>query len=167
MAPVITQVTGSPAMSIVAHLGPASHLLGSVALAAGALILAVTVLAAIRWLLLRGREVRSVVTWDCGYTRPTARMQYSASSFAQPLTALFGFALRVRRALVPPRGFFPNVASIETSADDVSRRYVYRPLFLTVGRVAMFLKVIQHGRLTLYVLYIALTLAALLIWNLL
>ena len=32
---------------------------------------------------------RRAVTWDCGYAKPTARMQYTASSFAQPIVNFF------------------------------------------------------------------------------
>src|SRR5438067_1498749 len=34
------------------------------------------------------------LTWDCGYARPTARMQYTASSFAQIVVRLFRSVLR-------------------------------------------------------------------------
>ncbi len=53
-----------------------------------------------RHLLLRRREVRDAVTWDCGYAEPTPRMQYTAASFAGPI------ARPVRRATPctrPPR----------------------------------------------------------------
>src|SRR6185295_8467699 len=38
-----------------------------------------------------GRVVRrrAVALWDCGAGRPTARMQYTATSFAEPLQRVF------------------------------------------------------------------------------
>ena len=91
-------------------------------------------------------------------------MQYTASSFAQPLVHLFGFLLHVRRKAVTPAGLFPPKGSFETHADDPARQEMYRPLFLWVDRTANRLKVIQHGRLNLYLLNVVLTLIALLLW---
>ena len=46
------------------------------------------------------RAARSpqTVTWDCGYAQPTPRMQYTASSFAQPLTDLFASCCKLGAA---------------------------------------------------------------------
>ena len=63
-----------------------------------ALLVLAAALFLIRRRLPRGREETATGTWDCGYARPTARMQYTASSFAQPLTDLFQIFLRTRRA---------------------------------------------------------------------
>ena len=66
----------------------------------------------IRWQLLAGR-VTQTVTWDCGYARPTARMQYTASSFAQPLTGLFRTFLRTRTSFGSARrATSPHAASL-------------------------------------------------------
>jgi formate hydrogenlyase subunit 3/multisubunit Na+/H+ antiporter MnhD subunit len=167
LGPVIGQVSGLSPSQVVSGLAPTAALLRTISILSAALIAAVLALAGLRRILLRRREVRAALTWDCGYAEPSPRMQYTASSFAQPLTGLFGFALRVRKLLNPPRGYFPTSASLETRVDDVARRGIYRPVFLCVGRAASRLRVIQHGRLNLYVLYIALTLAVLLVWKIL
>ena len=41
---------------------------------------------------MRTHAVTEALTWDCGYAAPTARMQYSASSFADLLVGLTHFA---------------------------------------------------------------------------
>ena len=51
-------------------------------------------------------------SWDCGYARPTARMQYTASSFADTLVALFGWALRPTEDRPRPRGPFPSLHAL-------------------------------------------------------
>jgi len=132
----------------------------------GALVLLVIAVALLRKALLRGRQVDFSATWGCGYAEPTARLQYTASSFAQPLTGLFESILRGRKKEVAPHGLFPNDASLETHTDDVARRWLYHPMFLGISRVLAFLRVIQHGLVNIYILYIALTLAVLLIWKL-
>ena len=167
MAPVLVQVTGLPEDSLFRALADTGGLLGKISLAAGGLIFVMVIVAGLRWVLLRGREVRSAVTWDCGYARPSARMQYSASSFAQPLTHLFKWILCTKSEEHLPAEIFPKIAAFETRTDDLARQRLYRPAFLGIGRAASVLRVIQHGRVNLYILYIAATLVVLLVWKLL
>jgi hypothetical protein len=59
-----------------------------------------------------------VETWGCGFAAPTARMQYTGSSFAALLLARFSWAIRPRG--VPPRivGPFPGPAELHTEVPD-------------------------------------------------
>ena len=116
--------------------------------------------------LLSGRNVAQSPTWDCGYIAPTARMQYTASSFASPLVILFRMFLRPKTRLHAPQGLFPTQASFHSETPDVFRDYLYRPVFFGVVWAASKLRWLQHGRIQLYVLYIALTILVLLIWKL-
>jgi hydrogenase-4 component B len=122
-------------------------------------------LALLRKWLLSGRSVEQIETWGCGYACPTARMQYTASSFAQPLVALFRLFLQTDSRDLPPKGIFPDRAFLKTDTADTSSKYLYQPLFKWIGFMLSKLQWIQHGRLQLYVLYIALTLLMLLIWK--
>jgi hypothetical protein len=126
----------------------------------------VAFLTILRRRLLAGRSVEETGTWDCGYARPTARMQYTASSFAQPLTELFGLVLRTRTRLVPPEGLFPRRAALETDTPDAFSELLFRPAFAGIEWVLDQLRVLQQGRIQVYVLYIVLTLIALMVWKL-
>jgi formate hydrogenlyase subunit 3/multisubunit Na+/H+ antiporter MnhD subunit len=166
LAPVLEQVTrqGGPATAAVLDDAAASLV---VFVGAGAGVLALIVaLAFLRRSLLARRPVGEGPTWDCGYARPSPRMQYTASSYAQPLTSLFQPLLRTRRQASPPQGLFPERAALATEAPDPAREYLYRPAFAGVGRALAALRWLQHGRVHLYVLYIALTLVVLLLWKL-
>jgi hypothetical protein len=121
--------------------------------------------AGLRALLLRGRSVRVAATWDCGYARPTPRMQYTASSFAQPILDLFAPMLGTRVSSVEPLGAFPAMASLETATPDSFRERVFRPIFREIERLLSKFRRIQEGRVQVYVLYIALTLLALLAYQ--
>ena len=110
--------------------------------------------------------MEQAVTWGCGYTAPTPRMQYTASSFARPLTQLFRLFLQPRDEIHAPQGLFPKLAALHTHAPDLFRRYVYDPLFLGVAWLAAKLHRLQEGHIQIYVLYIALTILVLLIWKL-
>jgi len=105
-------------------------------------------------------------TWDCGYELPTARMQYTASSFARPLTLLFGGLLRTRTTRVAPVGPFPRQAALATETPDVFGDALFRPAFRVAAGALARLRWLQHGRVQLYVLYILLTLVVLLVWKL-
>jgi hypothetical protein len=92
-------------------------------------------------------------------------MQYTASSFAQPITDLFGFFLRTKKNITMPDSYFPATAHFETHTADVSRESIYNPLFKTIDRFSQRMQVVQEGRIHIYVLYVVVTLLILLFWN--
>lgn len=126
----------------------------------------IVLLASIRRKLLANRRVESAVTWDCGYAAPTPRMQYTASSFARPLTLLFRLFLRPHDEIHEPEGLFPAEANLHTHTVEWFRHRIYEPIFSGVAWIAAKLRWLQQGRLQVYVLYIAVTLLVLLIWQL-
>jgi hydrogenase-4 component B len=164
-APAAVVAAGLPPWVWQAGLRAAARPLTGVSLAAAVLLLLVLALALIRRnrLIRQGRTVG--VTWDCGYTAPTPRMQYTASSFAQPLLGSFGMLLQTRRRGALPQGLFPSAAALHTHTPELFRRRVFGPLFRTVRRNLARLRWLQHGRVQLYVLYIAAALLALLAWK--
>lgn len=116
--------------------------------------------------LLLGRSVQSMVTWDCGYAQPTARMQYTASSFAQPLTEFFRPLLGMRRETQLPEGLFPKRASFGSHTTDIFLEHLANPAFTGIAWCLGQLRGLQSGRVQVYVLYIALALFLLLAWHL-
>lgn len=131
-----------------------------------ALLVLVGLLAMVRRRLLSGRQVQCGPTWDCGYAAPSPRMQYTASSFASPLLLLFRIFLRPRISLQPANGLFPKHAHFESETSDVFLECLFRPVFAAIAWAASKLRWLQHGRIQLYVLYIALTILVLLVWKL-
>jgi hypothetical protein len=121
-------------------------------------------LAGVRWLLLRRRRVVVAPTWDCGYERPAASMQYTASSFAQPIRDMFAVVLPVRRRVVMPAGLFPVRASLSSEVTRPFQEQLYGPAFQAIRDGMSRLRWLHHGRVQLYVLYIVATLIALLAW---
>jgi formate hydrogenlyase subunit 3/multisubunit Na+/H+ antiporter MnhD subunit len=165
LAPVLAVVLHQPADRIAENLTPAYGPLTAVATVGGILIVLIVVLAALRKRLLRSRDVRMSVTWDCGYAAPAARMQYTSTSFVQPLTDFFSLILRARKHIRQPSGLFPSVASARTDHQDVFLTGLFSRSYRGLSWVLAKLHWLQHGRLNLYVLYIALTLVALLAWE--
>jgi hydrogenase-4 component B len=166
MAPLISEVTGLSAAIVRTSLSAAAHSVAFVSITGGALVGIATLLALGRAIALSNRSVSTNVTWDCGYAEPSRRMQYTASSFAQPLTDTFDLLLQTRRVLIAPRGFFPKEASLATETPDPYQEYIFRPLFRAIGHDLLLLRPLQQGKVQLYILYIAVTLLLLLLWQL-
>jgi hydrogenase-4 component B len=166
MAPLISEVTGLSATIVRTSLAQAAHSIAFVSYTGGALVGLALLLTLSRTMALARRPVRAEVTWDCGYAEPSPRMQYTASSFAQPLTDTFDLLLQTRRVLIAPRGLFPTEASLATETPDPYQRFIFRPLFRDIGRVLSLLRPLQQGQVQLYILYIAVTLILLLLWQL-
>ena len=168
----------APTAQLAAHLPPLSErfgasavqevgrMLDTVALVGMGCIVLVVALLCLRRRLLAGRSVARRETWGCGYQFGTARIQYTSASFAEPLSSIFAspMGLKVQEKL--GHGYFPGRAMLSISAPDRLRTLLYTPLFAGIAHVCNALKIMQHGRIYLYILYILVTLVALLIWGL-
>ena len=164
MGPLLESVTRLPAPQIHATLAEAGGILTRIALTACLLLGTALLLTILRRLLLSRRQISAAPTWDCGYALPTARMQYTASSFAQPLLTFFWPVLRTRERQAGLQGYFPGASSLTTETRDTYRELLFEPLFAGIRRLLGRLRGLQQGRMQLYVLYVGLALVALLIW---
>ncbi len=116
-------------------------------------------------LLLRrlGRRAAADRTWGCGYPLPGSRMQYTAASFAQMLVGFFRWGLFPDRHGGKAEGLFPGEAAFASHTPDTVLDRLLLPLFRLVARGCSLVKpLLQHGISNLYLLYIGLTLLALL-----
>jgi hydrogenase-4 component B len=114
---------------------------------------------ALRWLLARRAPgIRRAPTWGCGYARPAPRMQYTATSFAEPITRIFQPLLRSRiESELPTEAVWPQAASWRSTTPDRALAGVYQPVLKSVERVLLRLRGLQQGRVSTYLLYIVLT----------
>jgi hydrogenase-4 component B len=110
---------------------------------------------------LRCAPSRSAATWGCGYVAPTARMQYTGSSFSDPLVLLFKGVLQPRAAWSRLAGHFPAQRSYAGSVPDLVLDLCILPVCRVVDRGLSFVRKLQHGEYHLYILYILITLVAL------
>lgn len=117
----------------------------------------------LRRYLLSGRKTTTTTTWGCGYASPATVMQYTGSSFAQPLTSLFHSVLRTRSHFSGVNGFFPQEAAFKSHTDDLFEVGLFAPLFRFISSVLHRYTWIQNGVVQLSVLLIAITLLVLLI----
>jgi len=102
-------------------------------------------------------------TWDCGYARPTARMQYTASSFSDGWASLVpGSRERMRRI----RSLFPRPLGYRSEFQDMVGEAFLEPRTDRLAERLLRYRQLQHGHLSLYVLYILLALLAVFLWML-
>jgi hydrogenase-4 component B len=161
VAPAVKVMTGFDSSMLEQN----ASLLEAIVVASVLLFVVVGGLLIARRCLPRGKQESITGTWDCGYARPTARMEYTASSFTQPLTHLFGIFLRTRTHRAGVTGFFPRQANFETETPDAATEHVFAPLFRLINACAAPIRRMQHGRIHEYLLYIAIVLVILLIWK--
>jgi hydrogenase-4 component B len=101
----------------------------------------------------------SAGTWGCGFTAPTPRMQYTASSYGWSLLRSLPSPLRSQRTTQLPAGCFPSEGSLRTHPRDIALDRGFKPLFNFVARFCERLWPLQHGRIQLYLGYIVATVA--------
>jgi hydrogenase-4 component B len=100
------------------------------------------------------RAVPRTITWDCGYARPTARMQYTGSSFTQTLVRLFAFLLRPQTHQPGTRAVFPKASTAKTVVPDLLLERGVLPLLNLAARTLPRIRLLQQGQTYMYVLYI-------------
>lgn len=164
-APVVELAASDPAV-VEESLRGAADLLRYVVMALGMFVALVFIVALARRSALSGKSVESSVTWDCGYAAPSARMQYTPSSFAQPVSDFFHIILRPRAALAMEDGLFPKRALFTHETDDPVESEFYRRLFAAAARGIGKLQAFRAARANVYIFYTAGALLALLVWGL-
>ncbi len=164
LQPVIAAAAQLPSAVIADELaGMVKPFIAVTGIAAGFAVL-FGLLALWRRRILARRGISRAVTWDCGYSRPTARMQYTASSFVQPLTDQNRWILGSRVEEEPPQDYFPVKGSLHSHTPDLFLDKLWRPLLAAIAWLFHQLQWMQRGRISLYILYIAVVLLALLFW---
>ena len=130
--------------------------------AALALALAAT-LAGLR-LVGASRRRRRYETWGCGRLLQTARMEYTATAFANPFKRVFDFFYRPVTHLEiehhPESRFFVRRIEYENPTRAIFEEWLYRPVLRSLRAGARHARRIQSGSANLYLAYI---LAALLL----
>ncbi|HHY85870.1 MAG TPA: NADH-quinone oxidoreductase subunit H [Verrucomicrobia bacterium] len=116
--------------------------------------------AALWWHVTR-RGIRRAPTWDCGYAAPTARMQYTAGSFAGIITEWFAWILQPARHRRAPEGVFPALARQDEHTPETVLEKVVQPAGSVVMTLSTAVRRLQHGRIQSYIVYLLLGLLVL------
>ena len=145
--------TGLHKIPFVSFQGNGIEALISISHASWYLIFFVVLMLGVRKLILRKRTVTVFPTWNCAYTAPTSKIQYTASSFVKTYSKLFGMIFLIFKKEKDVQGIFPKEAYLETRPyDKVEKWFIDYPttnLKIFLGRFSFF----QNGKLQFYILY--------------
>ncbi len=145
---------------------PLLGLLGPITWVALVLVGLAGLLALLRWSLLRRREVDVAATWGCGYEDPSPRLQYTGASFAESVLGPFEATLHRPIEQEAVSGYFPREARYERHPGDLAGERVIVPVVRRLLAGIDRLRIVQHGRVQVYLVYILVTVVAVLLWQL-
>ncbi len=115
---------------------------------------------ALAWALARLRapaRARRAEAWGCGREVQTPRMQYTATSFAEPLQRVFDDVLRPDRDLdvshLAESRYFVQALRYRSRTGDAIERGAYRPLAVLAARWGEVARRAQNGSVHRYLAY--------------
>ncbi len=161
VAEAVARAAGARGISSVGLLGvdlPAvDALLDPVALVLLAVVLAVP-LAAVHVTAARRQPRRDVtLAWGCGGVRVDPRMQYTATSYAEPLVRVFDDALQpsrdVRVTHVDEARYLVRQVEFRQQVSDVVSDRLYTPTARGMDRVGRFVARLQNGSIHRYLMF--------------
>jgi formate hydrogenlyase subunit 3/multisubunit Na+/H+ antiporter MnhD subunit len=121
------------------------------------LVAALAVVSAVGWLTKVRRHRRRVDAWGCGRTVQTARMEYTATSFAEPLQRVFDDVLRPELDLdvshTSESRYYLEAVRYRIGISDAFESRVYRPLVERFRRLGERARAVQNGSIHLYLGY--------------
>jgi hydrogenase-4 component B len=143
--------------SIIPNISPGQvktiDIMQTISWAAGGFIILVLFLLGLKKLVTRKRSIRTDSTWGCGYVAPTAKIQYTGSSYAKTYSKLFSSVLLSFKSSTEVSGIFPEEIRHETKPyDKVEKWFIDIPLRVYKSLMNRFL-FIQNGKLQVYILY--------------
>jgi len=161
----VSVVSGLSTEACAAGLRTASYPLTAISMVSSLLLVLAGFLFTLRRSMPRSQIERKAPTWDCGYAKPEARMEYTSSSFAQPFTQLFSFFLRPKTHRPDTLATFPGKTSFSSHTPDFWQEYLFRPAVIFCNSLSSFICKADNGRIHIYVLYIIVTVLILMIWH--
>lgn len=139
-----------------------AHLFG-LSVAAIALLMILILLTSFYIKRIRKNPIAETGTWDCGYSQPSATMQYTSSSFAQMLVGIFSTVLRPEIHEPTTKDLFPQKERFASHVPEVVLEQGVLPVMAAFDRWFATIRRLQNGQLNRYILYIFIALIVLLV----
>jgi len=102
-------------------------------------------------------RARRAEAWGCGRELQTARMEMTATSFAEPLQRVFVDVLRPDQDLevthVAESRFFTQAVTYQHRVDDATERFLYRPLIAAVAAWGRLARRVPNGSVHRYLAF--------------
>jgi hydrogenase-4 component B len=122
----------------------------------GALLVVPVLIVSIRYA--RRRPRRNVdLAWGCGGVRVSPRMQYTATSYAEPLARIFDDSLRPERDVIVTHSsearYLVERIQYRQRLSDVFETRLYLPVIELTGRITTAARTLQNGKIHFYLAY--------------
>ena len=156
---VIGRAVGLPTGASVAQLdfGPLAARLDPLAVLVLVAVMAAAVLTLTAMAARRAPRRRVELAWGCGGVRANPRMQYTATSYAEPLTRVFDDALRPQRDVVVTHteesAYLVERVQFRQQLTDVVEDRAYRPALGLLERAGVAARRLQNGSVHRYLAY--------------
>lgn len=119
------------------------------------------------WVLRINRRPRISTSWGCGRIGQTPRMEYTATSFAEPLRRIFAALYRPSKELSvnfhPESKYFVESIEYRSEITPWFEKMLYYPLINFIQMLSSAVRSLQSGSLHLYLAYVAFALLILLL----
>jgi len=131
------------------------------------LLILLAVIPLVMWILRVNRKLRVSDTWGCGRVGQTSRMEYTATSFAEPLRRVFAELYRPTKEVTidfhPDSKYFVQSIAYRSEVMPLFERLLYDPFLRLMQSAARQVRRLQTGSLHLYLVYVTVILILLLL----
>ena len=108
-------------------------------------------------------------TWDCGFSKLTARTEYSGTAFTKPIRMIFSSIYQSDKvvdtiSLSDKHPYFDKIKKYRLMTEPLYDTYLYRPFLTFFYNLSLKLRGLQEGSIHLYLSYILITLILLLVF---
>lgn len=135
----------------------------------GGLIIAIVATLGLTYWLSRKQKIVIGENWNCGFYSMNSRAEITSTGFARSLILIFkGIFQPTKQDTVEYVDanirYFTKSTTIILATLDMYEKYIYYPINKTIFYLSIQAKKIQSGNLNLYLLYILISLIALIVW---
>ncbi len=116
-------------------------------------------------IIFRGFRVEKSVTWDCGFESEVARIEYSGSSYVEPVTSFFRPLMGLSLRYEPKDNFNRRITACHENIEDPVERSFFTPVFGAFETFVAFVRRGQRRTIQSYLTLMFIALLALLIWE--
>lgn len=129
--------------------------LDTIGIGQAVLIVVVGIVWLIRMFATRTKPVAEGPTWGCGFQEGDARIQYTATTYADSTMGIMSPVTDVTVSYrhIDPTDMFPHTRSYHTEEKDLIAHNVLDPLSTSVERLLRTLAVLQSGNMRSYIMY--------------
>ena len=112
----------------------------------------------------KSADIRSYITWDCGFGPTSSRAEETGSSFSHPIGRIFSQVLQLRvttEITGKDRRHFPESVKVSTNMTPVVETSFYKPAMQVLNWLSSSLARMQTGSIHIHLLYVFLTMVLL------